>query len=152
MGKASNLSEFDKSGYGSASGNFGIRNGVFGGLFACSRCEHVSKMMYGWWNDKSPASGESPTGIDSRGKRRLLCINHRDRRAETAKITNSYNSGDSNSVSKPHSAACTVAYVLRSRQPKHFLRSQHVIDSSACNGTVNIGHREHGKTEDSCMV
>lgn len=30
-------------------------NGTFGGLFTCSRCEHISKMAYGWWNDKYSA-------------------------------------------------------------------------------------------------
>lgn len=46
---------------GSATGNMNMRHVEFSGLFPCSCCEHVSKVVYRWWNDKSPARSVSST-------------------------------------------------------------------------------------------
>lgn len=38
-------------------GNVNIGNGEFSELFTCSHCEQASKVVYGWWNEKTLTSG-----------------------------------------------------------------------------------------------
>lgn len=102
MGKAADLPDFDKSLW---LGDINISNGAFSVPFTCNCCEHISQVVYGWWNDGSP--------IGPRGERKLLGIVRRDRRATTADITTTCNNDDPNMIlSTLCSVNCCVwAYV-----------------------------------------
>lgn len=52
MGKSGDLSAFDKviNLYGSVTEKVDVKNFAFGGLFSYSRCEHISKVIFGQQN------------------------------------------------------------------------------------------------------
>lgn len=59
MGKAAYSSYIDKGQTDMPTRNVDIRNDKFGGLFKYRHSQYVSKMVYGWWNDKFSSSGVS---------------------------------------------------------------------------------------------
>ena len=121
MGKAADLSDFNKGQIVMAR-RLGTSISETARLVGCSRAVVVSTYrkwcMDGETTSRRPAVCR-PRRIDSRGERRLLRIVRRDRRATTAEITTSYNSGDPDSVSQHTVQRTLLRMGLRSRRPKH---------------------------------
>lgn len=121
MGKAADLSDFDKGQIVMAR-RLGTSISETARLVGCSRAVVVSTYQK-WCRDGETASRRPtvcrPRRIDSRGERRLLRIVRRDRRATTAEITTSYNSGDPDSVSQHTVQRTLLRMGLRCRRPKH---------------------------------